>query len=346
MSLDLSQKAKLTETDETSVFDVSTMEAVYTVICRVECLKGEWKSAIKDMQPETFQRLKTSTIMTAALHASTLDGYPLTKKEIELTYQTLKKSKTFENPSHAYAAGYMEGLEFILGSFETLELDDPLIRKIHERILRYTPLEMYRKGQYGFAGKTQSNILAILTGKTPSSAVQTQMQNLIAWYTLKIQEKTKHPLVLIAIFISRYLKLAPFRDGNIPSLRLLTYFLLLKEGYAFASISPLEPMMEAPQKSFPDFKSRLFDFLETIEKQAGCGLETEKETSIEHLLSQKQLALWQWANENKSQNFSRKDAVTALGFPERTVEEIIKKLNLLNVLQRIGQGKSTRYRVV
>jgi hypothetical protein len=48
----------------------------------------------------------------------------------------------------------------------------------------------------------------------------------------------------------------------------------------------------------------------------------------------------------RSADFSRKDAVTALGFPERTIESIIKKLVMLKRLHRLGQGKATRYRLI
>jgi Fic family protein len=50
------------------------------------------------------------------------------------------------------------------------------------------------------------------------------------------------------------------------------------------------------------------------------------------------------ANE-RGNEFSRKDAVGELGFPERTVESIIKKLYELKRLERLGQGKATRYRL-
>lgn len=36
----------------------------------------------------------------------------------------------------------------------------------------------------------------------------------------------------------------------------------------------------------------------------------------------------------------------ALGFPARTVEGIIKKLRDMKKLERLGQGRATRYRVV
>ena len=66
--------------------------------------------------------------------------------------------------------------------------------------------------------------------------------------------------------------------------------------------------------------------------------------NIDYLLSEKQLALWQWAT-NNGVIFSRKDAIAALGFPARTIEEIIKKLVKLNRLERIGEGKATRYKI-
>ncbi|MDM8335300.1 hypothetical protein QUS22_02735 [Wolbachia pipientis] len=46
--------------------------------------------------------------------------------------------------------------------------------------------------------------------------------------------------------------------------------------------------------------------------------------NTEHLLSQKQLLLWEWAFGLTGKEFSRKDAIEALGFPSRTVEAIIK----------------------
>jgi Fic family protein len=55
---------------------------------------------------------------------------------------------------------------------------------------------------------------------------------------------------------------------------------------------------------------------------------------------------WQWAAAVSGGEFSRKDAITALGFPARTVEAIIKKLLDMKKLQRLAAGRATRYRVL
>ncbi len=68
-------------------------------------------------------------------------------------------------------------------------------------------------------------------------------------------------------------------------------------------------------------------------------------SSKEYLLLEKQLFLWQWANQ-RNMEFSRRDAIAGLGFPERTLESIIKKLVDLKRLIRLVQGKALRYKLV
>ena len=82
-----------------------------------------------------------------------------------------------------------------------------------------------------------------------------------------------------------------------------------------------------------------------VKEQSQQALALIQGDTIEHLLSQKQLAVWSWVQDRRS-DFSRKDVIAALGFPARTVEQIIKKLVELNRLERLGEGKATRYRVI
>ena len=71
-----------------------------------------------------------------------------------------------------------------------------------------------------------------------------------------------------------------------------------------------------------------------------------EEDQIEHLLSPKQLVLWEWVNTQSEAEFSRKDIIDVLGFQARTAESAIKKLLDLKKLERVGEGRATRYRKV
>jgi hypothetical protein len=86
-------------------------------------------------------------------------------------------------------------------------------------------------------------------------------------------------------------------------------------------------------------------FLNVIKAQSSEALKLIEGEAIEYLLSEKQLALWHWACA-LGVEFSRKDAIEALGFPPRTVESIIKKLVDLKRLQMLGLGKATRYKLI
>ena len=83
-----------------------------------------------------------------------------------------------------------------------------------------------------------------------------------------------------------------------------------------------------------------------VKAQATAAFTVIKEDQAESLLSEKQLALWQWAQGRNEPAFSRKDAIEALGFAARTTEATIKKLVDMKKLERIGQGRATRYRVL
>ncbi|OWZ25600.1 hypothetical protein [Wolbachia endosymbiont of Wuchereria bancrofti] len=57
------------------------------------------------------------------------------------------------------------------------------------------------------------------------------------------------------------------------------------------------------------------------------------------------MLFWEWALGLIDKEFSRKNAIEALGFPSRAVEEIIKRLLDMKYLQCLGEGKTTRFRV-
>jgi len=94
-----------------------------------------------------------------------------------------------------------------------------------------------------------------------------------------------------------------------------------------------------------DISAWLLFFLSIVKEQSVQALSIIGGDNIEYLLSEKQLKLWQWVN-NKCSEFSRKQAVEALEFPQRTVESIIKKLLDLKRLERHGQGRAIRYRLI
>lgn len=234
-------------------------------------------------------------------------------------------------------------------------------------MLIYSDKDSRHKGHYKFGSnrveaKDQTgHIVGVIFDPTPPYLVQKEMQELILWYHWAISNKIKHPLILIANFIFEYLAIHPFQDGNGRTSRLISNLMLLQQEYFFTSLVSHERIIEANKLDYylalnktqatwkteaEDISPWLLFFLNVINTQSKQALKVIEGDHIEYLLSEKQLALWYWVSNSADMEFSRKDAVEALGFPERTVESIIKKLVDLKRLQRQGQGKATRYKVV
>lgn len=71
-----------------------------------------------------------------------------------------------------------------------------------------------------------------------------EMQRLVEWTNQAITEKELHPLLVIAVFVVRFLAIHPFQDGNGRLSRVLTTLLLLRSGYVYVPYASLESVIE------------------------------------------------------------------------------------------------------
>jgi len=185
------------------------------------------------------------------------------------------------------------------------------------------------------------------------------MQELVDWYDWAVAAQFKHPLLLIANFVFEYLAIHPFQDGNRRTSRLLGSLMLLQHGYDFVSVVSHERLIEANKAGYyylalnktqqswktpsEDVTPWLLFFLKIVRSQSELALQLLEGDSFDHLLSEKQLVFWRWVSASPGKEFSRKAAMEALGFPARTVESIIAKLLEMKRIQRLGEGRATRY---
>src|SRR5690606_24643896 len=88
----------------------------------------------------------------------------------------------------------------------------------------------------------------------------------------------------------------------------------------------------------------LMYFLSIVQAQAREAVELIERDHVEGLLSEKQLALWRWAQSRDEPTFSRREAAAALGFPLRTVAGIVARLLEMKRIERLGRGRAVRWR--
>lgn len=342
----------------------SIVEEVYAFLSHIDGVKNSWQIAGK-LLPQTIERLTRSVIVTSTGSSNRIEGNRLSDDEVESLYKNLRINK-FKTRDEQEIAGYLQSLELVFNSYNDIPISESSILKLHDDTLRYSEKDVRHRGQYKFgsnrveAKDPEGNIVGIIFDPTPPYLVKKEMQELVEWYKGAVAARIKHPLILIANFIFEYLAIHPFQDGNGRTSRLLTNLMLLQHGYLFTSIVSHERIVEASKLDYylalnrtqktwktdvEDIAPWLLFFLKVVKIQSDQTLKILEGDNIEYLLSVKQLALWQWIT-TQGGEFSRRDAVKALGFPERTVESIIKKLLDLKRIERLGQGKSTRYKLV
>jgi len=340
------------------------VENVYARLSNIDAVKNSW-TITNRLLPQTIERLTHSVIVTSTGASNRIEGNQLDDDEVENLYRNLRIKK-FKTRDEQEVAGYLEMLERVFENHEQIIISESSILQLHRDMMKHSEKDARHRGQYKFGSnrveaKDQSgNIIGVIFDPTPPHLVGKEMQELLAWYEWAIATKFKHPLIIIANFIFEYLAIHPFQDGNGRTSRLLVNLMLLQQGYEFTSVVSHERLVEASKADYylalnqtqrnwktdnEDINKWLLYFLNILEQQAKNALEILEGDNIDYLLSEKQLALWQWANAIPDKLFTRKDAIENLGFPVRTTESIIKKLLEMKKFERLGQGRATRYKV-
>ncbi len=341
------------------------VEPVYSMIAEIDAVKTGWRLTGK-LLPQTLERLTQSVLVTSTGSSNRIEGNRLNDAEVESLYRNLRIRK-LKTRDEQEVAGYLEMLELVFGSYRDIPLGESTVLQLHRDMLKYSAKDARHKGIYKFgpnrveAKDRRGKVVGIIFDPTPPHLVQKEMQELVEWYAWATAGPLKHPLILIANFVFEYLAIHPFQDGNGRTSRLLTNLMLLQQGYEFTSVASHEKLIESNKADYylalnktqkrwktrqEDISSWLLFFLRIVQGQARQAAQILEEDHFEYLLSEKQLALWRWASVLPGREFSRKTAMTALDFPARTIESIIKKLLELKKIERIGEGRATRYKVM
>lgn len=333
---------------------------IVALLAAIDGIRGEFKSGLR-MSPQAITSLKRSVLVTSAGASTRIEGSKLSDKEVEKIMQSLAVSKFADRDSQE-VQGYLETLQNVFDSFQTLSFREGMLMSLHNELLKYSEKDTLHKGKY----KTGENMVGVLgpDGKvakimfdpTPAWATPGEMTDLISWTQTALEEHRFHPLLVIANFCVEFLKIHPFQDGNGRLSRILTNLLLLRSGYLFVQYASHEQIIEhrkdeyylALRKSQETFNTEkdtiaawLNFFLSVVKEQATKALAYLEEEQIEDTLSPKQYQVWQYLL--KVDDASPKGIVTGTGIIMPTVRQALGRLMELGKIKRIGRGPGTRY---
>ena len=334
---------------------------IWSKIAKIDELKGQWIAGAQ-LSPQVLGRLKRSVLITSTGASTRIEGSRLSDEDVEKLMRGIDIQK-FTDRDKQEVKGYYELLENMFDSWKSLKFNESTIKHFHKELLKYVKKDEDHLGEYkkrenqvqmiNAAGES----IGVLFDTTPAYLTPKEMQELVEWIQEALAEKKHHPLLIVGNFLVEFLQVHPFQDGNGRLSRVLTNLLLLKEGYLYMPYVSHEKIIEdnkpeyylALRQSQKTFKtdhetiiSWLDFFLTIFLKQSEMAIDLLSKENIERLLTQKQLAVWNYLQKVDSATPREISEQTKVAYP--TVRQAIDKLMRLKKIERIGQGRSTSYR--
>lgn len=336
---------------------------VWTRIAQIDELKGQWVGGVH-LSPQVLGRLKQSVLITSTGASTRIEGAHLSDEDVEKLMRGLSVQK-FTDRDKQEVKGYYELLQNVFQAWKHIRFSESTIKHFHKELLKYVEKDELHRGEYK---KTENKVhvvdrsgksVGVLFDTTPAYLTPKAMQELVEWAQKAFQEKTLHPLLITGNFLVEFLMIHPFQDGNGRLSRVLTNLLLLQQGYLYIPYVSHEKLIEdnkpdyyvALRKSQKTFKTKEEDaipwlnfFLLIVLEQAKRAVSLLSKEAIEKLFSPKQLLVleyFQTVDEAAPGELSKK-----LKIPRPTVNQVLSRLIQFKKIERIGLGRSTRYRKI
>jgi Fic family protein len=333
------------------------------LVGEIDEFKGAWR-ALGNLAPDRLATLRQVATVESVGASTRIEGAKLSDREVDILLSNLDLG-SFRTRDEEEVAGYAEATTMVFDHWTDIPLSENHIKQLHGRLLRFSGRDEHHRGEYK---KHPNNVEAfdqhgrsvgvIFETASPSDTPRL-MQELVAWTLRELGGKDHHPLLVIAIFIVRFLAIHPFQDGNGRLARVLTNLLLLRTGYRYVPYSSLERVIEenreqyyralrSAQGTLDKDESRLMDWLRffllcLVEQKNSLAEKIQKERLMA-TISELDEQLLQFAREHGRLTLTAAQTVTKAN--RNTLKLHLRQLVQAGRLRLLGRGRSSWYELV
>lgn len=224
------------------------------LIAGIDEFKGEWR-AMGELGPETLHPLRRIATIESVGSSTRIEGARLGDGEVEKLLGKLQ-SESFASRDEQEVAGYAHVMGTVQTAWKDLRLTEGILLQLHRDLLRYSAKDERHRGAWKTlpnhvaAFDAEGNEVGIVFETAAPFDTPRLVEQLLAWHAKEEAEPVLHPLVRIAVFDVTFLAIHPFQDGNGRLSRVLTNLQLLRAGYAHASYSSLESVIEHGKEAY------------------------------------------------------------------------------------------------
>lgn len=308
--------------------------------------------------------LRQRASVEATRSSTGIEGNPLTEKEVELVLAGQKVSASEHFITEV--VNYKKALSFIEKFAQNGKpITSGDILSVHSIVMK----GLLPKEKVGVFRKTPIYIVDIIGGKdnvryqgpVPHS-VANLLKDLLVW--LVDEAHQMHPLLAAGIFHYECVSIHPFSDGNGRVTRLLTLLYLYQKGYGFRKILVPDNYYFADRQKYyralnqahdyshqraadmTPWLSYFIDGILTVARDV-----TQKVTAVSVTgsrrdvvtLTEEDYRIIDFISSMGSGTID--DIVSAVKSPRRTIQRRLSRLVKSDILDRIGKGPATRYRL-
>jgi Fic family protein len=234
--------------------DLNITPEMLLLITELDEFKGAWR-ALGNLAPDKLLQLQKVATIESIGSSTRIEGSRLTDLQVEGILSGLQVQK-FDTRDEQEVAGYAELMNTIFLHYNDIPLSESFIQQLHQTLMKYSDRDQWHKGQYKqlpnhvVAVDANGQEIGVVFETTSPLDTPAQMGMLVADTQTAFTEGLLHPLLIIAMFIVRFLAIHPFQDGNGRLSRALTTYLLIKSGYKYVPYSSMEAVIEQEKKGY------------------------------------------------------------------------------------------------
>lgn len=334
------------------------------LISEIDEFKGAWL-ALQRISPDSLALMRHVATIASVGSSTRIEGVKLSDSEIETLLSGLS-TDSFASRDEEEVAGYAEAVNVVFDAHKSLEFSENIICQLHQITLQFSVKDARHRGEYKKhpnnveAFDEQGKSLGIIFETSSAFDTPFQMRELVEWTQSALAEKSLHPLLVIAVFVVKFLAIHPFQDGNGRLSRVLTLLLLLQTGYDYVPYSSIEQLIENNKEAYyralrltqktlcdekPNWSPWINFFLETLLKQ---------KQRLESRLAQEQILIESSLTKLEEQlmgilkqrgQFTLAELVILTGASRNTLKSSLKKLDHLQLIKLHGKGRGAFYRL-
>ncbi len=343
---------------------ITITNEILNLISEIDEFKGGWPS-LNTLSPQRLEILKKSAIIDSISSSTRIEGIKLQDHQIDNLLNNIHQI-SFKDSSEEEVVGYFNAMQFIFESYHEIEISERYIKQIHSILLKFNYKNFKRRGDYK---KLDNDIIAydllgseigVVCKTAAPFETQTKMTDLMLWASESFAAKEVHPLIILSIFILRFLIIHPFQDANGRLSRCLINLIMLKLGYKYTIYSSLESIIEDNKdlycKHLKECQNIIYNenididgwvifFLRSLKIQKDTlEKKIRNEKSIQNNLSDLHIEIMKILNSNNMLSISDIQAISKAN--RNTLKVKLRELVAMKKIISIGSGRGARYSIM